>query len=232
MYRKDRYARDRVMKAARLLLPFIKDNETVLDVGCFTQEAKKYYPKWFKYIGIDQKAYHKDTVVVDFNHGFTPIPCKGALCLETLEHLVDPSDTLESIQKSLDQYGHLVVSLPNENTLFHRIRALFGTVDVGCFALEGKHLHLPSLHQSRAFLAGRFEIVSESYYISPTACGSHQEWIGRVLSIIPDQVHQVLADRWPSLFARGFIFLCKHKSADQNGNVPPPLPGVTAKVVN
>lgn len=213
MYRKDLYARDRVMKSARLLLPYLKDTDTVLDVGCFTWEARKYYPRSINYIGLDSAKYHAKTTVVDLNHGFEPVPCNHALCLETLEHLIDPEDTLSSLYKSLDDSGVLVVSLPNESTLFHRIRCLYGTVDAQCFASEGKHLHLPSLKQCRAFLSTQFEIVCEKYYIAPNACGSSQEWIGRILSLIPDGVHQWLADLKPSLFARGFIFLLKKKNS-------------------
>lgn len=221
MYRVDLYARDRVMKSARLLLPYLLGNETILDVGCFTWEARKYYPRSINYIGLDQKQYHAKTQVVDLNHGFQPIPCDHALCLETLEHLLDPEDTLLSIHSSLKDGGALVVSLPNEATVFHRIRSLFGTVDAECFSGEGKHLHLPSLKQSRTFLSGKFDIVHELYYISPTGCGSRQPLFGKILSLIPDIVHQALADRCPSLFARGFIFLLKkkgHEISNPNGS--------------
>ncbi len=224
MYRLDRYARDRVMKSARLLLPYLsqddKNPSTILDVGCFTQEARKYFPRAVKYIGIDEKAYHKTTKVMNLHHGFEPIPCNLALCLETLEHLLDPEDTLESIHTSLPDSGYLVVSLPNENTLFHRIRALSGTSDGECFAQQGKHLHLPSLRQSRAFLTGKFHIEKELYYISPTACGSRQSWLGDILKIIPDGLHQFLADKFPSLFARGFIFLLKKRTLEPAGQSP------------
>lgn len=217
MYRKDLYARDRVMKSARLLLPYLSQidakPDTILDVGCFTWEARKYFPRAINYIGIDQKKFHAKTQVVDLNHGFTPIPCNHALCLETLEHLVDPGDTLDSLYNSLSDNGILVVSLPNEATLFHRIRALFGMVDAECFSPEGKHLHLPSLSQSRIFLSGKFHIEKEVYYISPSGCGSRQPIIGKLLAYIPDWVHQKLADLRPSLFARGFIFLLKKKSS-------------------
>ena len=223
MYRLDRYARDRVMKSARLLLPFLKDNDTVLDVGCFTWEAKKYFPRAVHYIGIDQKKYHPKTQVVDLNHGFEPISCSHALCLETLEHLIDPADTLESLQKSLAADGRLVVSLPNETTLFHRLRSLFGTVDADCFASEGKHLHLPNLKLSRSFLGRYFEIERQLYYISPSATGSRQEWVGRILSMIPDTIHQFLADWKPSLFARGFIFLLKKHTEVPVGQMAPVL---------
>lgn len=214
MYKRDKYARDRVMNSARLLLPYLKDNELVLDVGCFTQEAKKYYPKWIKYLGIDQKAYHPDTKVMDFHSGFEPIPCDSALCLETLEHLIEPQKTIESIYKSLKPEGYLVVSLPNEATLFHRIRCLAGIVDGQCYQGQGKHVHLPSLSQSRKFLlASGFHILLEKNYIAPSACNSSQVWIGRILTLFPDWLHQCLADSMPSLFARGFIFLLKKKAS-------------------
>lgn len=213
MYQKDKYARDRVMKSARLLLPFLKDGETILDVGCYTQEARKYFPRSVKYVGLDVKAYHPQTKVVDLNHGFEPVACSHALCLETLEHLMHPEDALASVANSIAPGGTVVVSVPNESTLFHRIRCLFGTVDAECFSSEGKHLHLPSLRQSRKFVSTQFDIVLERYYISPSAVGSRNPWAGRILSLIPDAVHQWFADKFPSLFARGFIFLLKKKGA-------------------
>lgn len=214
MYHRDKYARDRVMKSARLLLPYLKDGDTVLDVGCYTWEAKKYYPRTVKYVGLDATAYHPQTKVVDLNFGFEPVSASHALCLETLEHLVDPEKALASLYDSLAPHGALVVSVPNEITLFHRIRCLFGTADAGCFSSKGKHLHLPGLRQSRKFVTTRFDIVSEQYYIAPSAIGSSQEWLGRILCLIPDGVHQWLADRLPSLFARGFIFLLKKKGEE------------------
>lgn len=213
MYSRDHYARDRVMKSARLLLPFLKDNDTILDVGCFTQEAKKYFPPWLKYIGLDEKQYHRDTKVMNLSHGFPAIPVQHAVCLETLEHLVDPGDCLESIYNSIQGDGVLVVSVPNEATLFHRIRGLCGIVDGEAFRGEGKHLHLPSLRQARTLLKEKFQVVSELYYISPTGVGSRQAWVGRIASLLPDGVHQWLADKLPSLFARGFIFLLKKKQS-------------------
>lgn len=207
MYHRDPYARARVMKATRLVLPYLKPGDTVLDVGCYTQEAKKYLPYDVKYVGLDGEKFHKDTIVVDLNTGFEPQRVKAVVCLETLEHLVNPSLCLESIQKSLpDSGGICILSLPNEATLFHRLRALLGTVDGECFAKQGKHLHLPSLSQARQFLRQYFHIERETYYISPSGCGSRQEWIGRLLRLVPDCVHQWLADSWPSLFARGWIF--------------------------
>ena len=232
MYRRDKYARDRVMKSARLLLPYLSQDDktpsTILDVGCFTWEARKYFPRNTKYIGIDQEKYHPKTQVVDLNHGFEPIPCSHALCLETLEHLLDPNDTIESIYKSLQENGRLVVSLPNEASAFHRVRCLFGIVDADCFSGQGKHLHLPSLKQAKSFLErSGFLVEKQLYYVSPTAIGSAHQWVGKILSLIPDAIHNWLADLFPSLFARGFIFLLKKRPTLDNmttlvlGPIPP-----------
>ena len=214
MYKRDKYARNRVMKSARLLLPYVKDDDTILDVGCFTMEARKYFPRSVKYIGIDEKAYHRETKVVNLNYGFEPIVSTHALCLETLEHLVDPCAVLSSIYKSVSNDGYVVISLPNEATLFHRLRCLLGLVDAGAFSSEGKHLHLPNVIQCERFVESLFHISCKSYYISPSAQGSRQQALGKILTLIPDAVHQFLADIYPSLFARGFIFLLKKKSTN------------------
>jgi len=218
MYHRDPYARARVMKATRLLLPFLKPGNTVLDVGCYTQEAKKYLPYDVKYVGVDGESFHKDTVVVDLNGPVTLPPFHYALCLETLEHLLHPSHILQDIVRGLPEEGRLVVSLPNEATIFHRMRSMLGTPDAECFSDKGKHLHLPSLRQAREFLSRFAQIERELYYIAPSGEGSRQAWIGRLLRLVPDCVHQWLADSWPSLFARGWIFQLKTRLSSQSSS--------------
>ena len=193
-----------------------------MDVGCFTQEARKYFGKFIKYIGIDEKGYRSDTKVVNLHHGFEPIACSHALCLETLEHLQSPKETLLSIYHSLQPEGRLVVSLPNEATIFHRFRCLFGIVDAQCWDSEGKHLHLPNLKQSVRFLSHQFVIECQLYYISTSANNSQQAWVGRILKLLPDTIWQFLADHFPSLFARGFIFLLKKKPIPDNKSLQLP----------
>ena len=214
MYHKDKYARARVMTATRMLLPYVKPGDTVLDVGCYTQEARKYLPTGVKYVGVDKQLWLPHVLVRDLETlKVDSLPnCKALLCLETLEHLKHPMRLLKVMKSILQGDGsHAVFSLPNEATVFHRLRALLGVVDGECFSEKGKHLHLPSLKQTRRFLASEFDIVDTRYYIAPSACGSRQAWVGRVLSLLPDPVHQWFADKVPSLFARGFIFLCKPK---------------------
>ena len=202
----DPYALARLKKSIKLcdILP----NHSVLDVGCHQEEARQFIPKSCNYVGLDHIKGDNFDGGFNLHQKFDRI-----LCLEVLEHLTQPISTLESICNHLAPEGILVVSLPNEATLFHRIRCLLGTVDAECFSHQGKHLHLPSLSQCRSLLlsSGYPIIDCEEYYISSSAAGSRQAWVGKILSLIPEKLQQLLADRFPSLFARGFIFVCKKK---------------------
>lgn len=204
----DPYAVARIKQSVKLL--DAQPGHVVLDVGCYTQEAKKYLDKRINYFGIDSKSYVPETFVMDIDGGFKAGPTPRILCLEVLEHLKDPQGTLKSIRECLTDDGIAVISLPNEATLFHRVRALLGTVDAECFSNKGKHLHLPSLRQCRAFLRGEFEIVEEDYYLNLSGAGSRQPQISTLLRLVPKRILLVLARLMPSLFARGFIFVCKH----------------------
>lgn len=200
----DPYALARLRKSCELLNA--KPGMSVLDVGCHQGEARQFL-KDCDYVGIDTLTGHEIDGGFNLNREFHRI-----LCLEVLEHLQQPRATLESIYNHLQKDGILIVSLPNEASLFHRIRCLLGTVDAECFSHLGKHLHLPSLKQCRAFLKSkesRFQVVTEEYYVSPSAAGSRQAWVGKILSLIPISIHHFLAQNLPSLFARGFIFVCK-----------------------
>src|SRR3990167_1174076 len=43
---KDPFAVGRIKKSVNLVIPFLSNNNTILDIGCFTQEAKKYLPSY------------------------------------------------------------------------------------------------------------------------------------------------------------------------------------------
>ena len=195
----------RIKKAVALL--DAKEGMTVLDIGCHKQEAFQYLPDGIKYYGVNDTVLVPNTIRLDIDGGFTmPLQFDRILCLEVLEHLECPQGTLQSISKCLKDDGVLVVSLPNEATLFHRLRCLFGTIDQQCFNFPGKHLHLPSLKQSRWFLSDLFKIEKEDFYITKEARGSHSKIVAGLLKLVPSHLLQLVALVCPSLFARGFIF--------------------------
>ena len=197
----------RIKKAVELL--DAKKGMTVLDVGCHKQEALQYLPDGVKYYGVNDTVLVPNTIRLDIDGGFTmPLQFDRILCLEVLEHLECPYGTLQSLSKVLKDDGVLVVSLPNEATLFHRLRCLFGIVDQECFNFPGKHLHLPSLSQSRKFLKELFLIEKEEYYVTQHAIGCKQVWIKPLIKYLP---MKFLSRISRSLFARGFIFKLKRK---------------------
>lgn len=204
-------AQVRIKKSVELL--DAKDGMTVLDIGCHKQEARQYLPPKVLYCGIDCEKLHEQTIVKDIEGGFAfPEKVDRVLCLEVLEHLVMPRSVLQTMWTMLKDDGIAVVSLPNEATLFHRIRCLFGIVDQECFNYGGKHLHLPSLKQCRKFLSEQFEIVRIAYYITTRARGSKQEATMNVLlKCMPKPLYHFLSYFLPPLFARGFIFKLKKK---------------------
>ena len=195
----------RIKKAVALL--DAKEGMTVLDVGCHKQEAFQYLPDGTKYYGVNDTVLVPNTIRLNIDGGFEfPLKVDRILCLEVLEHLECPYGTLQSLSNVLKDDGVLVVSLPNEATLFHRLRCLFGTVDQECFNFPGKHLHLPSFKQCRKFLSEQFEISRVHVYIASKPRGTRQKYLSSLLSRIPSRILVLLATLSFSLFARGFIF--------------------------
>lgn len=206
---------ERIRKSIELI--DAKDGMTVLDVGCYKQVAKRFLPTGCQYFGMDISDFVPDTIKKDIDGGFfldywegkNPMRFDRIICLEVLEHLKYPEGTLKSIHRALKEDGIAVISLPNESNLFSRIRALLGTSDQECFGESGKHLHLPSLGQCREFLGRYFEIQEERYYLAFQKSRAAQ--IAKMLELLPKCLWIFLANKCPSLFARGFIFRLKKK---------------------
>lgn len=200
----DKYAVLRLEKSVSLA--DIRPGMSVLDVGAHKGELASFMPDEVLYLGIDHLNGYDIDGQIDVMGKWDRI-----LCLETLEHLKYPKKTLKEISDHLRDDGIAVISLPNEATLFHRIRSLLGTVDGECFGEDGKHLHLPSLHQSMEFLSVEFHISQVIPYFSLNLNNSRQSWLEPIAKLIPNRLFELLGGLLPSLFARGFIFVCKKK---------------------
>lgn len=223
MFGRDKYVRMRYGKYTKLLFPFLKKGTKLLDVGGYRGELKLLLPGRVDYyvMDFDKKALEEarkksaETAFVDFDN--EPIKWNRekfdiVVATEVLEHLKDPKRHLKEISNILNKDGALLVSLPNENMLYHRLMSLFGFgVDLLAFNLY-KHLHLPTIRQSRDFLSTEFDIIREDYYINVSAQASKFEFLGKIFGLLPDSFWSALANIWPGGFARGTIFLCKKKS--------------------
>lgn len=211
--------RERYRVTAGVLLPYLRPGMRVLEMGCYRGGLRQFFPRDLEYHGVDfdqaalQTAQTRGIVphIMDADRGFPkelPLDSFDAvIACEVLEHLVNPRAILHELVRRCKGDGRVLISLPNENTLYHRLMSLVGLgVDYCAFDLY-KHLHLPTIAQSRAFIATEVKILTERSYVLPSAENSRLEKIGALFRVIPRGGWQLLADGAPGLFARGRIFL-------------------------
>lgn len=220
MFQRDEYVRQRYQKYQQFLIPYFQPKIKVLDVGGYRGELKSILPANLDYyvLDFDQKALNeakkRGAKVKKINFDEQEISWDREkfdiiVATEVLEHLKDPTRHLLEIKRLLKDDGIFLVSLPNENMFYHRLMSLFG-LGVDYFAFKPfKHLHLPTISQSKKFLESQFDIVRQDYYINVGAQSSRLEFLGGFLKLIPDFFWEFLARLWPSGFARGTVFLLK-----------------------
>lgn len=221
MYERDKYVQQRYQKYFDFLKPYMKAGSKILDVGGYRGELKQYLPNNVKYFVLDfdkkalEEAKKKGAITkqIDFDNEIIAWkenqPFDIIVMTEVLEHLKNPAAHLAEVSKLIKDDGVVLISLPNENMLYHRIMSLLGFGnDYFAFKLY-KHLHQPTIKQSRDFLRTQFKIVKEDYFINVSAQSSRVEFLGKLFQFIPDSIWNYLAHLWPSGFARGTVFLLK-----------------------
>jgi len=215
----DKYVNKRLWKYQSLLEPYLVNGKTkILEIGCYTGNMLIFFPSKVEYWGIDfddkaiEIAKKRGAKIIKCHLDVDDLPITDKfdiiICTEVLEHLVHPAKMAENIKKLMKDNGIVLISLPNENTIYHRIMSMLGKgIDMCAFELY-KHLHLPTVKQSEAFVGKHFKIIKKDYYINPSARGSRSEWLGNILTKIPDPFWEKMTKLFPGLFARGVMFLC------------------------
>jgi len=130
-------------------------NKKVLDVGCGEAYLRARIED---YVGIDIAG--NPDICFDLEQGVLPFDDNSfdlAICLDVLEHIQAAHKILEEIFRV--SRSHVVVSLPNEYTLYFRLRFLLGKPkkELGWFP-RNRHKWLASYNQAKEFIgfyAGR-----------------------------------------------------------------------------
>ena len=108
------------------------------------------------------------------------------------------------MRRLLKENGVVLISLPNECTLYHRLKMLIGKGIDGTGFAPYYHLHFPTIKQNDEFIEKYFKIIEKRYWVH-TGVGGQLELI---FSLIPDGMWMKIVNLFPSLFARGlFIWL-------------------------
>jgi SAM-dependent methyltransferase len=217
VYNADKYVDLRYSECIHLLSPRIRDGVKILDIGGYTAKLLGLLPPSVEYYDVDfdegalQTAMKKGAKVlkVDLEEEEIPLTSKFDIIVvtELLEHLKDPEKLVLQIKKLLKDGGVVLISLPNECTLYHRLKVFFGKGVDGTGFAPHYHLHFPTINQNNEFVRRHFKIIEKRYFVHTDVGGK----AGKVLSKIPIGFWMMLANARPSLFARGVIFLCEQK---------------------
>lgn len=130
---------------------------------------------------------------------------------EVLEHLLDPRSILTELSNAAGNSGFVAISLPNENTIIHRIYSLMGMgPDSEAFNLY-KHLHLPTLKQATDFLQSQLNIVTHQNWFHFGGNGAKFSALSFQPGGFMGSLLVKLGQIFPSLLARGRIYICTRK---------------------
>jgi SAM-dependent methyltransferase len=212
---RDKYARIRFEICLKLLSTYIKNYPKVLDIGCYTADLLKLLPVSVDYYGIDSDenalkiAHERGAKIskIDLENEEIPLDQKFDIIIitELLEHLKDPEKLILQIKHLLKENGVVLISLPNECTLYHRLKVLIGKGIDGTGFSPHYHLHFPTIKQNVEFLEKHFKILKKGYWYHLGVGGK----LEKLISKIPDRFWKILANLYPSLFARGGVYLCR-----------------------
>lgn len=222
----DPYTNRRIHQTAKIISDLNFKDYNILDIGGYNGDLlialKKYIKSNLNYSIVD---FDKNGMIVAKSRGiktyFTDLDNEVfdmhldsrskfniIVSTECFEHLKYPTMHLERVKNRLTENGFMIVSLPNENTLYHRILSLIGVgADTYAFKLY-KHLHMPTIKQSEVFLSSFAKVIKKQYWISAQFKYTKMKLLS-FLNLLPDGFWQFIANVMPGLFARGTIFVLK-----------------------
>jgi 2-polyprenyl-3-methyl-5-hydroxy-6-metoxy-1,4-benzoquinol methylase len=167
----DAYTKDRLSLYADLLKPYLNPGVKILDIGGYMADLKLFFPNFVEYYVAD---FDKEALKIakkrgakvkqyDFDSKKFSDPFKGEMfdilvCTEVLEHVLDSPFVLQSFLTKLKKGGIVLISLPNENMLYHRLLSLIGIGIDSCAFKLFKHLHHPTIEQSKEFIGKYLKI--------------------------------------------------------------------------
>ena len=182
---------------------------SVLDVGGYTGELSRYIKGTYVLVDGDKDAINyfndrtmRESYLIDLNKESLP---KGRLfnsvVLSDLIDIVFDADKLltESVAIAKDK---VIISVTNDNTIYHRLRVLFGKgINKTPFCIH-YHLRHPTFKQWEEFIDKYLVRKEVSYWI----CFRKEKplWL--------DWILLKLADSMPNLFARVAIYECRLRS--------------------
>lgn len=135
------------------------------------------------------------------------------LCVDVLEHLVNPAECLASAHRILREGGHLIVNVPNHFDLSGRLRILCGSgIDSRRYFPASPHWNYPHVRFFSRRSIGElldqcgFDVVQDyrQRFLSFPKL-RWWEWLGMRAPL------RAMQSRWPDLFSSGFFLVCRKR---------------------
>jgi SAM-dependent methyltransferase len=191
---------------------YINPNKSVLDIGSEFFQLQNFL-KNNLYIGIEV-SYAKlqfakagqNVIHFDMNRNILPFKDNSfdyIVCLDVLEHLLDPIRTLEEIHRIVKSNGRVIVSLPNDYHILNRIRFILNKpIYLDPFYPYG-HLHLFTRNQAKKLLSENFRI--QKTIIFP----------GHRPKCLKFKMRKIIADYLPNILSNISVYVLNPKNKIQ-----------------
>lgn len=213
-----RYEQARVTKCDSydVISSLVKDNSTVLEIGCGTGSLLEFLAKSrnCEVDGIEPNEDRADlakmkglSVINSYLSATTCLPRKSydyIIFADVLEHLDDPSDLLRNSRKFLRDGGSYIISVPNMIHWSVRIRILLGRLEYNqCGLLDATHLRWFSKATISTYLKRLgFKVIDVKYSIGLNlACHSKIPFFRNLSEAAKIKILSRLTRANPPLFA-------------------------------
>lgn len=154
-----------------------------------------------------------ETIQADLENAI-PLPAgewDAALCLDVLEHLVNPLSCIREAHRLLTPSGILIINIPNHFTLSSRLRMFFGKdMDAPRFFPESDVWNYPHIRFFKAsslkhtLQLGGFSVIED--------LSAHFPAVPVLRKIPPLQgLCRSLGSSWPDLFCGGFFLVLQKR---------------------
>jgi len=191
-----------------------------LDIGCGNGFISEQFVHKYKVYGIDishnalSEAEKKGIITqrvdkdeLPFEDGFFDV----VVCLDVLEHLLNPESMTKEVYRVLNKNGKFIVCVPNVLNIFNRIHFMCGEfVDVMDVAhqtgeLFSEHVKMFSKNKLRLLLENNNFKIIQSFNYFPNKLSEKPRYQAICNMMNRLKIH----DRLPSLFALGFLLVCE-----------------------
>ena len=188
-------------------------NGKIMDLGCNGAEIAKILDlNKKKYLGIDidpealkeanKKAFKTKKVDLSKERlDFEDNSFEGFLCLDILEHLLNPKIMISEIKRIITPGGKGIIALPNDLNLTNLLKIILlgrSLVTRDTLWSPTGHLHFPSVKESLKLVNSNFEVLEINYLPSLYT-----------VPFLPKRIKFFLARNFPRFFAQTIIFKVK-----------------------